>query len=111
MKELLMPRKFVIKKSSGGYHFNLLATNGKVIASSEHYESRAAAIAASTPCGRMPRRRAHRYDADHRLSLDLQADGEEGCGPLGTLLGYQRRQVNQLGHLGEGGAVGHEVGA
>jgi uncharacterized protein YegP (UPF0339 family) len=39
-----MPGKFVIVKSSGGYHFNLLATKGKVIAFSEHYESQAAAM-------------------------------------------------------------------
>jgi uncharacterized protein YegP (UPF0339 family) len=40
-----MPGTFVLKKSSGGYHFNLLATNGKVIATSEHYETRRAALA------------------------------------------------------------------
>jgi uncharacterized protein YegP (UPF0339 family) len=39
-----MPGKFVLKKRSGGYHFNLPASNGRVIASSEHYESRAAAL-------------------------------------------------------------------
>lgn len=39
-----MPGKFVLKQSSGGFHFNLHASNGRVIASSEHYESRAAAL-------------------------------------------------------------------
>lgn len=40
-----MAAKFVLTKSSkGGYHWNLLATNGKVIASSEHYESKRAAM-------------------------------------------------------------------
>jgi uncharacterized protein len=40
-----MPAKFVLTKSnSGSYYFHLLATNGKVIASSEPYESRAAAL-------------------------------------------------------------------
>ena len=34
-----MAGKFVLKKGSGGkYHFNLVATNGQVIATSETYE-------------------------------------------------------------------------
>jgi uncharacterized protein YegP (UPF0339 family) len=37
--------KFVLKKgTSGKFHFNLLATNGQVIASSETYESKSAAL-------------------------------------------------------------------
>jgi uncharacterized protein YegP (UPF0339 family) len=37
--------KFVLKKgSSGKFHFNLQAANGQVIATSETYESKAAAI-------------------------------------------------------------------
>jgi uncharacterized protein YegP (UPF0339 family) len=37
--------KFVLKKgSSGKFHFNLLATNGQVIATSEAYESKQAAL-------------------------------------------------------------------
>jgi uncharacterized protein YegP (UPF0339 family) len=37
--------KFVLKKgSTGKFHFNLIATNGQVIATSEAYESKAAAI-------------------------------------------------------------------
>jgi uncharacterized protein YegP (UPF0339 family) len=37
--------KFVLKKgSTGKFHFNLLATNGQVIATSEAYESKAAAL-------------------------------------------------------------------
>ena len=40
-----MAAKFVLKKgSTGKFHFNLLATNGQVIATSEAYESKAAAI-------------------------------------------------------------------
>ncbi len=40
-----MAAKFVLKKgSSGKVHFNLLATNGQVIATSEAYESKAAAM-------------------------------------------------------------------
>ena len=40
-----MAAKFVLKKgSSGKFHFNLIATNGQVIATSEAYESKAAAI-------------------------------------------------------------------
>ena len=36
-----MAGKFVIKHQAGkGYHFNLVAGNGQVIASSEHYETR-----------------------------------------------------------------------
>jgi uncharacterized protein len=37
--------KFVLKKgSSGKFHFNLLAANGQVIATSEAYESKQAAV-------------------------------------------------------------------
>jgi uncharacterized protein len=37
--------KFVLKQgSTGKYHFNLVATNGQVIASSESYESKASAL-------------------------------------------------------------------
>src|ERR1700761_2047611 len=40
-----MAGKFVLKKSSNGkYHFNLVATNGQVIASSEMYERKASAL-------------------------------------------------------------------
>lgn len=40
-----MAAKYVLTKSNkGGFHWNLLATNGKVIASSEHYESKRAAL-------------------------------------------------------------------
>jgi uncharacterized protein YegP (UPF0339 family) len=37
--------KFVLKTgSTGKFHFNLVATNGQVIATSEVYESKAAAL-------------------------------------------------------------------
>jgi len=37
--------KFVLKKgSTGKYRFNLVATNGQVIATSEAYESKASAL-------------------------------------------------------------------
>jgi uncharacterized protein YegP (UPF0339 family) len=37
--------KFVLKKgSTGKFHFNLVAGNGQVIATSEAYESKAAAL-------------------------------------------------------------------
>lgn len=40
-----MAGKFVLKKgSSGKFHFNLQASNGQVIATSETYESKAAAL-------------------------------------------------------------------
>ena len=40
-----MAAKFVLKKgSTGKFHFNLIATNGQVIATSEAYESKAAAL-------------------------------------------------------------------
>ncbi len=40
-----MAAKFVVKKgSSGKFHFNLIATNGQVIATSEAYESKRAAL-------------------------------------------------------------------
>ena len=39
-----MTAKFVLKKgSTGKFHFNLVATNGQVIATSEVYESKASA--------------------------------------------------------------------
>jgi uncharacterized protein YegP (UPF0339 family) len=40
-----VPGKFVLKKgSSGKFHFNLLAANGQVIATSESYNSKEAAL-------------------------------------------------------------------
>lgn len=40
-----MAGKFALKKnSSGGFHFSLLASNGQVIATSEVYNSKAAAM-------------------------------------------------------------------
>jgi len=40
-----MSGKFVLKKgTAGGFHFNLLAGNGQVIATSQHYESKASAM-------------------------------------------------------------------
>jgi uncharacterized protein len=40
-----MAAKFVLKKgSTGKFRFNLVATNGQVIATSETYESKAAAL-------------------------------------------------------------------
>jgi uncharacterized protein YegP (UPF0339 family) len=40
-----MSGKFVLKKGEhGGFHFNLVAGNGQVIASSQHYESKASAL-------------------------------------------------------------------
>jgi uncharacterized protein YegP (UPF0339 family) len=40
-----MAGKFVVKKgNSGKFHFNLVASNGQVIASSEAYESKSSAL-------------------------------------------------------------------
>jgi uncharacterized protein YegP (UPF0339 family) len=40
-----MAGKFVLKKgSSGQYHFNLLAANGQIIATSETYERKQSAL-------------------------------------------------------------------
>lgn len=40
-----MAAKFVLKKgSTGKFHFNLVAANGQVIATSEAYESKAGAL-------------------------------------------------------------------
>lgn len=40
-----MAGKFVLKKgSSGKFHFNLVAGNGQVIATSEAYESKSSAL-------------------------------------------------------------------
>ena len=44
-----MAGKFVLKKgSSGKYHFNLLADNGQVIATSETYERKQSALNGSS---------------------------------------------------------------
>ncbi len=41
-----MAGKFVLKKgTTGKYHFNLLASNGQVIATSEAYERKQSALA------------------------------------------------------------------
>jgi uncharacterized protein YegP (UPF0339 family) len=40
-----MSGKFVLKKGdSGKFHFNLIASNGQVIATSQHYESKQSAL-------------------------------------------------------------------
>jgi hypothetical protein len=40
-----MAGKFVVKKgTSGKFHFNLVASNGQVIATSERYETKASAL-------------------------------------------------------------------
>ncbi|GAB2835509.1 hypothetical protein GCM10027176_44830 [Actinoallomurus bryophytorum] len=40
-----MAGKFVMKKgNSGKFHFNLVASNGQVIASSENYETKSSAM-------------------------------------------------------------------
>jgi len=40
-----MAGKFVLKKTANGkYHFNLVATNGQIIATSEMYERKASAL-------------------------------------------------------------------
>jgi uncharacterized protein YegP (UPF0339 family) len=40
-----MAGKFVLKKgSSGKYHFNLVAGNGQIVATSESYERKASAL-------------------------------------------------------------------
>jgi uncharacterized protein YegP (UPF0339 family) len=40
-----VPAKFVLKKTANGqFHFMLLATNGRVVASSEMYKTKAAAL-------------------------------------------------------------------
>jgi len=45
MERMAMASKFVLKKgATGKFHFNLVATNGQVIATSEAYESKAAAL-------------------------------------------------------------------
>jgi uncharacterized protein YegP (UPF0339 family) len=40
-----MPAKFVLTKSGKGFQWNLVAVNGRVVASSERYETRRAALA------------------------------------------------------------------
>ena len=40
-----MPAKYVLSRKASGFHWNLVATNGRVIASSEVYNSKQAAMA------------------------------------------------------------------
>jgi uncharacterized protein YegP (UPF0339 family) len=40
-----MPCRFVLKKSGNGFNWDLRSKKGKVIATSEHYETRRAAMA------------------------------------------------------------------
>ncbi len=40
-----MPAKYVLSQKASGFHWNLVATNGRVIASSEVYNSKQAAMA------------------------------------------------------------------
>jgi uncharacterized protein YegP (UPF0339 family) len=41
----LVERRFVLKRGqTGSYHFNLVATNGEIIATSETYQSKASAL-------------------------------------------------------------------
>jgi uncharacterized protein YegP (UPF0339 family) len=45
VEEVAVAAKFVLKQgSTGKYHFNLVAPNGQVVASSESYESRDGAL-------------------------------------------------------------------
>lgn len=61
-----MAGKFVVKKgSSGKFHFNLVATNGQVIATSEAYESKAAAL--------------NGIDSVKRNAPDAQIDDQTGA--------------------------------
>ncbi len=39
-----MAAKFILTRTDAGFHFNLLATNGRVIATSESYKTKAAAL-------------------------------------------------------------------
>jgi uncharacterized protein YegP (UPF0339 family) len=59
-----MAAKFILKKgSTGKYRFNLVATNGQVIATSEAYESKASAINGIESVKRnAPQRRDRRPD-------------------------------------------------
>ena len=40
-----MPAKYVLSQKASGFHWNLVATNGRVIATSEVYNSKQAALA------------------------------------------------------------------
>ena len=40
-----MPAKFVLTKSGKGFQWNLVAVNGRVVATSERYETRRSALA------------------------------------------------------------------
>jgi uncharacterized protein YegP (UPF0339 family) len=41
---MIMAARFVLKKASNGYRFNLVATNGQIIATSESYTTKANAL-------------------------------------------------------------------
>ena len=88
-----MAAKFVLKKTdSGQFHFNLLATNGRVIATSEFYKTKAAALAASNRS-----RRTHLSRAPTTRPVDRLASwrrvwsGEEFPSPL-RLITEPRRE-------------------
>jgi len=60
-----MAGKFVLKKDAGGqFRFNLLASNGQVIASSEAYTTKAAAL--------------NGIDAVKRHATDADTDDQTG---------------------------------
>ncbi|GAA2293488.1 hypothetical protein GCM10010149_46670 [Nonomuraea roseoviolacea subsp. roseoviolacea] len=42
--EEVMAARYVLKKASNGYRFNLVATNGQIIATSESYTTKANAL-------------------------------------------------------------------
>ncbi|MBN6055035.1 DUF1508 domain-containing protein, partial [Nonomuraea sp. RK-328] len=44
VQEEVMAARYVLKKASNGYRFNLVATNGQIIATSESYTTKANAL-------------------------------------------------------------------
>jgi uncharacterized protein YegP (UPF0339 family) len=66
------------KGGTGKVHFNLLATNGQVIATSEPYESKAAALKGIESVKNAPKRRSKTPRADGQ-------DRRPRCGPAAPM--------------------------
>ncbi len=97
-----MPAKYVLAHKDTGYHWNLLATNGRVIASSEQYNTKAAAMtgirsvqkngateviisAEELEAARKPTNRSQGIDHDR----GRRRQGDQGCRVTGAEEGHK----------------------
>ena len=84
-----MSGKYVLKKGeSGKFHFNLLAGNGEIIATSQHYERKESAKAGHQ-VGAEQRRDRHDRGRDRGLASGLVTEqatvGHLGCPTVAAL--------------------------